>query len=1348
MVYVHYVAILLTVSICLFARPLGSRLGVIDHPDGGRKRHPAPTPQIGGVAIMAAVVASCLGGLVLEDAAARDLYLAILCCGGGIAVVGFMDDQHTISPSGRLILLAIFSAVALKLDPALMTAQLHTNTFGLIPISPAMFVAVVVVALVGFSSAVNMVDGVNGLIMIFVCIWSACVAIAGGDAVRETALVVGAGSLVTLLFNLRGRLFLGDCGTFSVAFVLGLLAIACHNVGHLPLEAAIVWFFIPVVDCLRLIPLRLSQGRSPFRPDKNHFHHRLAARLGDQTAVAICGCIVAVTSLGVTLDPGSAQLCLILLTIFYAGFLLVDAYVWNRFLPDAARSNNKRSIKRVTIEPKTMALQTRLNNALRRRIRRVRSLRLDNTIPKPWRTAAPVAKQATDDAPIASAQQISRTMPPYAPRKWGPSLEYRTGDGGIIALSFLSMPGQTASFSLRDQFGNMHATKPLDIRVEPLNDPIMSDTLPADMQEHVKSGGSLELTQVVLEAPTELLDGRSGKAAIHARFGADQVIIPDVIMENGRNVEITSFALENNSVSFSGQFKRKQPGALKLGLYIDGALSTQREFKLADNGFRGSFLIDDRHLDGAVHQIELRLLPEMTLLASTYELVPMQITPWAVLQFHARPPMDASLAPAARHHFRSFQLWFEKIQTGIVERMPPLSMLHAELLRGFNKRSAYPRLEFPEPADPKVSIVVPAHDKFEVTYFCLCALLFAYNDTSFEVIVVDDGSSDETLRIKDFIGGIRVVRHEKSTGFVDACNDGAAVAKGEFVAFLNNDTEVTARWLDELVAAFADFNGVGLVGSKLVYPNGQLQEAGGIVWNNGNPWNVGRNGSPADPRYNYLREVDYLSAAAILLPRALWTEVGGFSPEMAPAYFEDTDLAMKVREAGRHVVYVPTSTVYHFEGQSAGTDAAIGMKRFQEINRPKFREKWRHRFETHGAEGKLPDREKDRSAAFRVLFVERAFPTVDIDAGSYAAFQEIRLFQSLGAKVTFLPRNLAWMDRHTHALERIGVECIHAPFVTDFVGFLRAHAKDYDLIYTCRHYIARQVLSIVKSVSPSTRVIVNLADLHFLREMREAAAGTPGYTLKKAEATRGDELGVIASSDLTFSYSDVELAVLESHLGGSAPTAKLPWVVETKAAPRRFGDTKDILFLGGFAHPPNEQAVRFFATKVMPQARIQIGDVVFNVAGSQPTQTLSTLASESVRILGYVEHLDDVFDSARIFVAPLLAGAGLKGKVLEAMSRGVPSVLSPVAAEGTGLIHNIDCLIARTPDEWINAVTRLYSDEELWTRIATAALRTAEARFSLSAGVEMFASALARIGVSGRMQGNLIYKHTRPQRYG
>ena len=167
---------------------------------------------------------------------------------------------------------------------------------------------------------------------------------------------------------------------------------------------------------------------------------------------------------------------------------------------------------------------------------------------------------------------------------------------------------------------------------------------------------------------------------------------------------------------------------------------------------------------------------------------------------------------------------------------------------------------------------------------------------------------------------------DTSLGFVRGCNKGADRARGEYVVFLNNDTEPAFKWLDELVESFALFDRVGLAGSKLLYPDGRLQEAGGIVWKNGNPWNYGRLANPFDPRFSYTRQADYLSGAAVLIPTKLWKAVGGFSDEFAPAYFEDTDLAFKVREAGYKTLLVATSIVYHFEGVTSGTDVSSGAK--------------------------------------------------------------------------------------------------------------------------------------------------------------------------------------------------------------------------------------------------------------------------------------------------------------------------------------------------------------------------------------------------------------------------------------
>jgi GT2 family glycosyltransferase/glycosyltransferase involved in cell wall biosynthesis len=908
----------------------------------------------------------------------------------------------------------------------------------------------------------------------------------------------------------------------------------------------------------------------------------------------------------------------------------------------------------------------------------------------------------------------------------GESPSCATAGGGAIALSLEGAVNPTVQ--LRDASANLHGVTILD-------------------QQSLASGpGGRLITRLLVQAPAELVGASTVDVIL--RTADEQVVFENVAFDAATPVRIEDFRFQNSTVTFSGNRITADPAILSLGVFVDGELSASCTLAPEGPAFAGTMALDHAHLDGRAHMLELRDTAKMNILATLYQILPLHITPWQALQQFARPPLDGTLSQQARHHFHSYRLWFDRLREKGPDGVPPLDALYGEIQQGFRKRPSYPRISFPKIDKPVVSIVIPVHNKFEVTYYCLCTLLFAFNETSFEVIVVDDGSSDETTNILRYVGGIELLRQPTAQGFVHACNAGAARARGEFLMLLNNDTEVTARWLDELTSVFRNFDGVGLAGSKLVYPDGRLQEAGGVIWGSGNPWNVGRHGNADDPRYNYLRKADYVSGAALMIPRQLWNEVGGFSPEFAPAYFEDTDLAMKVRERGRFVVYAPSSTVYHFEGQSAGTSVASGMKAFQEVNRPKFRRKWAEAYSGYGNEGEAVDREKDRDVAFRVLFIDHQFPFVDLDAGSYAAFQEVRLLQALGAKVTFLPRNLSWMDRHTTALQRIGVECLNAPYVMNFLQYLREHASEYDLVLVTRYKIAEQVFPLIRTHAPKTKIAFNLADLHFLRELREAAAKTPGYSRARAEETRRVELAAVRASDITFSYSDVELGILKRQTPPATRLARMPWIVDCASRATHYSETRDILFLGGFGHPPNAQAVKFFAGEVMPLIREHLPEALFNVIGSNARVRIPELMSDYVRILGYVPSIADHLDRTRVFVAPLLAGAGLKGKVLDAISHGVPCVLSPIAVEGTGLTHGLDCLVADSKQAWADWVVRLYTDEELWNQISVNAHKLARTSYSFAGGVSALEKELARIGLSGRREWGLMYRLARPERYG
>lgn len=355
--FLEYLPILAAAAICLFARPIGEWLGVIDHPDNERKTHPEPTPQVGGIAVMVSISIWAVFGLLWGSVADSGFYFSLLLCGGGVAVTGFMDDQHTISAGGRLLLLGMFSLIALRLDPVLAGDRIHFLAWGWLATPPFLLPGLTVVALAGFSSAVNMTDGLDGLVLGLICIWSVCLVILGTSEISSAAAVAAAASVITLLYNLRGRLFLGDCGAFAIAFTVGLLAVRCHNLGRLPLETALVWFYIPVLDCLRLIPLRLRRHRSPFKPDREHFHYRLSARVGESWAIAIYAGTVGLSSLMTTLVPQLAFFALTLASTVYFGFLLADTL--------ARTSANGQS---VAPEDNVVALDKKLARGLRARI--------------------------------------------------------------------------------------------------------------------------------------------------------------------------------------------------------------------------------------------------------------------------------------------------------------------------------------------------------------------------------------------------------------------------------------------------------------------------------------------------------------------------------------------------------------------------------------------------------------------------------------------------------------------------------------------------------------------------------------------------------------------------------------------------------------------------------------------------------------------------------------------------------------------------------------------------------------------------------------------------------------------
>ena len=494
-----------------------------------------------------------------------------------------------------------------------------------------------------------------------------------------------------------------------------------------------------------------------------------------------------------------------------------------------------------------------------------------------------------------------------------------------------------------------------------------------------------------------------------------------------------------------------------------------------------------------------------------------------------------------------------------------------------------PAITLPEPQpDVEISVIIPVHNKVRYTLSCLASLAQKTTGTSYEVIVVDDASTDDTAEQLRHIGNLTIIRNPRNLGFVDSCNRGAEAASGKFLFFLNNDTEVTENWALPLLDLIKKED-VGAVGVKLVYPDGTLQEAGGIIWNDASGWNYGRMDNADKPEYNFIRDVDYCSGAALLVKRDLFTTLKGFDLRFRPGYYEDTDVCFAIRNLGYRVLYQPRSCITHHEGITSGTDLSAGMKQYQEINKQKFLEKWK---DTLQADHFSPDpknvmKARSRKEGRSILVIDHYVPTYDRDSGSCRMFNILKILAELHKNVTFISENLLKIEPYTTVMQQKGIEVLYCPFIQTIEFHLLEKGQTYDIVVLSRAHIAIKYIDLIRKYCPHAKIIFDTVDLQFLRLSRQAGVENNPAVLKEADSIRKTELGLARMVHSTWVVSAVEQELLLKE-EPSLHVDVVSNIHDIHRGNKPFQERQDLLFIGGFAHPPNVDAMKWFVSAIFP----------------------------------------------------------------------------------------------------------------------------------------------------------------------
>lgn len=617
---------------------------------------------------------------------------------------------------------------------------------------------------------------------------------------------------------------------------------------------------------------------------------------------------------------------------------------------------------------------------------------------------------------------------------------------------------------------------------------------------------------------------------------------------------------------------------------------------------------------------------------------------------------------------------------------------------------------------PRVTFVLVTYTGRDLAVRCL-DLLRKHTPEPHRVVVVDSCSPDGT---GDFLAerltDATVLRMPANLGFGAGCDLGVGLADTEFVCFLNADVEVGEGWLAPLLSVMDERPEIGAVAPLLLNPDGSVQESGSVIGGDGwcRAWD-------AEPSSRLPRQVDYASAACLLVRRRAFHDAGGFSSAYRIAYFEDVDLALQLRRHGWQTWVWPAATVVH---QRHGSSSSARADELMRLNHDTFTRRWPAELAKRPPVVGLAEHPhrfwwlRDQLAPTRVLLIDDRVPQVDRGRGDPRTMAVLDAWRAKDSRsrVTFFAASADRAEEYAPALVGRGIEVVWG--VDDPAAWSAERFGLFDVIVAFRpHNFTALGLPIAAAQPQAVRVYDSEALFH--RRPAQHFATATDREVRRAVAIEGHRLRETETA--AFTWADVAVCVSEEEArwaarvapGTSVHVACYP-VAVPEDVPGHAGRA-GIVFFGGFdgtPGTPNELAVLELVEHVWPALLDRHPDLTLRVVGADPSPAVTALAGGPVRVLGKVPDPLPVLGSALLHVVPMRYGAGVKIKFVDSMAAGLPFVTTPVGGEGLHLGAVARHLIGSSPAELTELCHRLLTDVPLWTDVQAELLDICRTHFS------------------------------------